>query len=98
MVFFTDPNTKFDELELYKRKNVYFWLILLHVIQNSTARAILNKLKCDEPDAWAAFLTIDERIREGLLQIYSVSTALGELDALNIQTFTGLSGLSLFLL
>ena len=97
MLFFTDPDPIYDykdiidehDIKLYERKITFFGLVLLHTIQNYTVKAILNKFRSDEPDARAAFLAIDERIRNGLVQIYSVSTALAELDSLNIQTFNG---------
>ena len=79
------------ELELYDRKNTFFWLILKHTIQNPTARAVMNIYKTGdyEPDSRAAFLAIDLRMTTGLDQLYSATSALKELDKLNIQNFKG---------
>ena len=71
---FIDPDPKHDfesitddfEMELYERKNTYFWLILQHSIQNSTAKHILNTFRTLDysPDARAAFLAIDEQMAQ----------------------------------
>ena len=50
MLFFTDPDPKYNKdvitneykLELYSRKNEFFWGVLLYIIQVPTARGILN--------------------------------------------------------
>ena len=50
MLTFIDPDPEFDfrhlvdehDIELYGRKNTFFWMILKHSIQNPTAKAILN--------------------------------------------------------
>ena len=99
MLLFIDPDPQHDkgliedehELELYDRKNTFFWLILKHTIQNPTARAVLNDYKTDdyEPDARAAFLAINLRMTTGLAQLYSATSVLTELDRLNIQSFNG---------
>ena len=96
---FIDPDSSLDyellqdehEIELYERKNIFFWTVLKHSIQCSTARAIFNQYKADdcEPDSRACFLAIDARMTTGLSQIYSVSHTLRALHRLNLKTFNG---------
>ena len=99
MLFFISHDPKYDvewitddfEMELYDRKNTFLWLVLQHTIQNSTAKAELNKFKTTDfcPDARAAFLAIDDRMTTGLVQSYAVTQTHDELYALRIQTFNG---------
>ena len=98
MLFFISHDSKYDvewitddfEMELYDRKNTFFWLVLQHTIQNSTAKAELNKFKTTDfcPNARSAFLAIDDRMTTGLVQSYAVTQTHDELYALRIHNFS----------